>query len=68
MDALWFNRVNMKNTWGVSFDGMFTVSPQCDLGSVNRNKVSRMKTMVLPEYCVHFWVPYFMCAHLKTET
>lgn len=23
--------------------------------------------MIVPEYCVHFWVPYFMDAFLKTE-
>lgn len=46
---------------------MFNVSPQCNLGSVNRSIVSRISTMIVSDYCVHFWVPGFMGAHLKTD-
>lgn len=54
----------MKNTWRwgrVSFDRLFSVSPQCDLGSGNRSKVSRRRIMIVPEYCGHFWYLILWC-------
>lgn len=43
----------MKNIRRVSLDSMFNVSPWYDLSSINRSIVTRMRTMIVPEYFVH---------------
>lgn len=49
----------MKNTWWPSFDRMINGSPQCDLGSVNRNSVKEEDCDCSRVLC-SFLVFYFM--------